>query len=155
MTNPSQPEAESVFKVITVVYLALLTGQLIFLGVVFLLHSQGFELMTENREIFLYVGMVVTLAAIAGSAVLFGSLQKVALTKTDESSRGIRYSTAHLVRLALIEGCNFVNLVFYLLTAEILFLVLFAFGIAAFILARPNRDSFVTDLQHSHIASIG
>ncbi|MBI3004401.1 MAG: hypothetical protein HYY49_03190 [Ignavibacteriales bacterium] len=154
MKNPPELEGASAFKVMTIVFGALLLGQIVFLSVILVLHSQNFEFITESTDIFAYAGTGGLLAGVGASSVLYRSLLKSAMSESDLHSRIARFNAAVLVRLAVIEGTNFLNLAFYLLTGNNLFLLLFAFGFTAFILARPGKDTYAGVLQHIHATPI-
>ena len=155
LTNPQLSNPETAFKVITIVFGALLVGQVIFLAVIFLIHSQGFEVNLQSLEVFQYVGVAATLIGVAVSNILYRTLLKAAFAELDSTVKIVRYNAATLARLALLEAANLINLVFYLITGYNLFLGTFALGIAAFILARPQRDTFLSDLQSSQTTPIG
>ena len=155
MTTPQPGNPETSFKVMTLVFGALLVGQVVFLSVIFFIHSQGFEVNVESVEVFQYIGIAATLLGISAGNVLYQNLRKAGSSESDLAFKSVRYNTATLVRLALLEATNLINLVFYLMSGDNLFLGTFTLGIAAFILARPQRDTFLSDLQLSQTTPIG
>lgn len=60
------------------------------------------------------------------------------------------YRQSFIIRASLIEGSNFIALIFYFfIERNYLYLVLFAIGIGAFLLIRPTVDRIVEDYQLS------
>lgn len=143
--NTSATSPDSPIKILLIVFAALLIGQCIFLGVILLVHAQGFQLVEEGVEIFQYVAVALTLTAIGVSTFLYRNMTNQAQVQSPSPDPIATYQTATIIRLAILEGGNMVNLVFYLLTGKEIFLVLFAVIIAAFVLARPASDNVASD----------
>jgi hypothetical protein len=143
--NTSVTTPDTSIKILLIVFAALLFGQCIFLGVILLIHAQGFQLVEEGVEIFEYVAVALTLTAIGVSTFLYRNMMNQSEAPSPSPDSIATYRTATIIRLAILEGGNMVNLVFYLLTGKEMFLGLFAVIIAAFFLARPASDKFASD----------
>lgn len=143
--NTTATTPDTSIKILLLVFAALLLGQCIFLGVIVHIHSQGFQLIEEGAEIFQYVAVALTLTAIGVSTFLHRNMMNQAKAPSSRPDSISTYRTATIIRLAILEGGNMVNLVFYLLTAKEIFLGLFAVLIAAFFLARPASDKITSD----------
>jgi hypothetical protein len=143
--NTSAATPDTSIKILLIVFAMLLLGQCIFLGVIVLIHSQGFQLIEEGAEIFQYVAVALTLTAIGVSTFLYRNMMNQAHALSPGPDPIATYRTATIIRLAILEGGNMVNLVFYLLTGKEIFLGLFAAIIAAFFLARPASDKIASD----------
>ncbi|MEK7669680.1 MAG: hypothetical protein AAB330_00415 [Bacteroidota bacterium] len=143
--NAPATTPDTSIKILLIVFAALLLGQCIFLGVILLIHSQGFQLIEEGAEIFQYVAVALTLTAIGVSTFLYRNMMNQAHALSPRPDPIATYRTATIIRLAILEGGNMVNLVFYLLTEKEIFLGLFAAIIAAFFLARPASDKIASD----------
>lgn len=143
--NTSATTPDTSIKILLIVFAALLLGQCIFLGVILLIHSQGFELVEEGADIFQYIAIALTLSAIGVSTFIYRKMMNQAQAQPPRPDPIATYRTATIIRFAILEGGNMVNLVFYLLTAKEIFLGLFAVIIAAFFLARPASDKITSD----------
>jgi len=143
--NTSATTPNTSIKILLLAFAAFLLGQCIFLGVIMLIHSQGFQLIEEGAEIFQYVAVALTLTAISASTFLYRNMMNQAKALSPRPDSMATYRTVTIIRLAILEGGNMVNLVFYLLTGKEIFLGLFAAIIAAFFLARPASDKIVSD----------
>ena len=143
--NTTATTPDTSIKILLLVFAALLLGQCIFLGVIVLIHSQGFQLIEEGAEIFQFVAVALTLTAIGVSTFLYKNMMNLTQARPPRPDPISTYRTATIIRLAILEGGNMVNLVFYLLTEKEIFLGLFAVIIAAFVLARPASDKIASD----------
>lgn len=143
--NTPASVADTSIKILLIVFAGLLLGQCIFLGVILFIHSQGFQLVEEGVEIFQYVAVALTLTAIGVSTFIYRNMMNQAQAQSPRPHPMVTYQTATIIRLAILEGGNMVNLAFYLLTAKEIFLGLFAVIIAAFSLARPASDKIASD----------
>ena len=143
--NTSATTPDTSIKILLIVFAALLLGQCIFLGVILLIHSQGFQLVEEGAKIFQYIAIALTLSAIGVSTFVYRNMMNQAQAQSRRPDPMGTYRTGTIIRLAILEGGNVVNLAFYLLTAKEIFLGLFAVIIAAFFLARPASDKIASD----------
>jgi len=143
--NTSATTPDTSIKILLIVFAALLLGQCFFLGVILLIHAQGFQFIEEGAGIFQYVAVALTLTAIGVSTILYRNMMNQSHALSPRPDPIATYRTATIIRLAILEGGNMVNLVFYLLTGKEIFLGLFAAIIAAFFLARPASDKIASD----------
>ncbi|MEK7748468.1 MAG: hypothetical protein AAB269_00260, partial [Bacteroidota bacterium] len=107
--NAPATTPDTSIKILLIVFAALLLGQCIFLGVILLIHSQGFQLIEEGAEIFQYVAVALTLTAIGVSTFLSRSMTNQAQAQSPRPDPIVTYRTATIIRLAILEGGNMVN----------------------------------------------
>jgi hypothetical protein len=112
----------------------MIATQLLFLCITILLHSQGFKTDQTLAEVFLVNSILVSLTAT--SAGYFISSRAAKSGSRAPSNNGIRsILLVMIVRLALLEGANLLNVIFYLLTGDYRFLLLFILVLGLSLLA--------------------
>jgi len=65
----------------------------------------------------------------------------------DFEEKLMHFRASSILRWALLEGVNLINLVFFFLSKNYFFLLMFAFGFLFFLFARPSEDSFTEDYK--------
>lgn len=135
-------------KRISIIYAALLGGQLLFLAVAYFL-GQNVEKSDELKSLSDTLQMVAPAIAIGGilaSSVLYRSLISKIDKNSDLGSKTASYLSASIVRYALLEGPSLFASVCFLLTGEIIFIGLSGIVILAFVFHRPTRDKISIEL---------
>lgn len=137
------------FTALTIVYFALLAGQILLGSVaVFLTQINSQELTDGSLEtVLLIVVSVFVLGGLSASHFLFkNKLQKIQdnenlLEKTGE------YRTGLILKYAMIEGPAFFSAISYLLTGNNLFLLIFGALVIFYLTQKPSRYKMINDLQ--------
>ena len=129
-------------QALRIIVAALSAGQLAFLAVVLVIQRsvappEGFDLTTLP-----FVAVIVLIGAVTASFQVGRSLVATAARRSDELAKWTAYQTAVIVRLAILEGASFLTIVFYLLSGEWLFLVLFVASFGAFLFQRPKDEEW-------------
>jgi hypothetical protein len=156
LNKPQQLEQAK--RILLIIFLALLAGQGIFLGVVSFLHSRGFQTYAAPGDVLLIVAALLTVAGPArlrpeefgasrsgGSAAgffLYVNRVQAISQYTDSNSRWRVYLSAVILRLAMLEAASTANIGFYLLTGDYTFLVFVTLLLVLFVVARPTSESF-------------
>ena len=130
------------FQALRIIVIALAGGQLAFLAVAVAVQRSVVPPESLDQTTLPVVAAVVLLSAIAASFQLSRILIGKASSQTDEASKWKSYQTATIVRMALPEGASFLNVAFYLVTGEWIFLTLFVGSFGAFLFQRPSEDEW-------------
>lgn len=140
---------------IGILYLALLSGQLmIFLLLFLFMQDNAAEQIAEEAYGSNSLTLIIPFFCVAtiGGAFLLYNKRKEAGRRLSGSieDKLMQYRVSFLIRAAMIEGANLVALLFYFfIERNIVYLFLFALGIGAFVLIRPTADRFAEDYQLS------
>ena len=127
-----------------IVHLALLAGQLIILFVFcFTVHKDA-PLMDDN---FLIPVILISALTFIGSEMIMNWLVKRIPQSLSLRDKLIKYQSAKIVSLAVLESGCFFALIFYLLSNNYLYLGIAIFFILFFALRRPNSDKIINHLQ--------
>lgn len=138
---------QSAFRNTSLIFYALLLGQLLFGAVVYYLLAT-----TPGREFGDAVDLLpplspyLVLAAVALPAHFLNRLRRnqgASLTGP-LGSKILHYRTTVLLRSAVLEAGNILILTFILLTFASSYWFAFAIGIGLFLLARPSREEFLS-----------
>ncbi|MDT3403453.1 hypothetical protein [Mucilaginibacter terrae] len=137
------------FKTLQIITLALPIGISLFLAVSFLINQLELVMLPNNEQnsVLNYIGLGLAAVSFLISNILF---QKQ-LSKIDTSAPIIKkfglYTSAYIVRFALLEGAGLFNVVVFLLTG-VLLNALIAAAIILFMLAsRPQRQKTIDHLK--------
>jgi hypothetical protein len=145
------------FQVFTIIYVAILVGQLIFAGVVFLLNDGVMESSRGIEGVFEITGIAILVGAFTASIFIFQNLINKAAKERDLDTKIDKARSAYIVRWALLEGAGLFLLVGLLLTGNTLFLMLFGIEIVMFLSARisGNRLRQQLKLSRSEMQELG
>lgn len=134
------------FQQLSILYLGLLAGQIIFAGVVYFLVSQR---MADGEPFDPGVFRVLVPLAILGGAgtAYFLHRQRQAQGAEIEgvSAKAEHYRASVILRSAMQEGVNLFAIIAALVTQDMTFLLYFAVGLLAFLYFRPSREELSRD----------
>ena len=135
------------FSKLSIVHIALISGQIIFAVVAYFLVSSG-AMQTDPSLVktFNIVVPVMIGASVLASIVLFKTLVEQAKTQADIKNKMKAYRSALILRFALLEAPAIVALVGYVLTGQILYLGAAAIMIAISLVQRPSAATAIKDL---------
>lgn len=140
---------KSFIQRITIIYLALIIGQLLFAGVSYTLVETNFLSFDFGSDVFV---MLVPAIAVSGAfASNFIYTKKINELTSLESLKDkvMGYQTACIIRFALLEGPALLGIVYYMQTGNLLFLIIAGALIVYFITLRPTKEKIETDLNFS------
>ncbi len=131
------------FRNLNILFLALLLGQLLFAGVAYFLNmdKDPAEAAMKNADFAILVPGAL-LAGFLGAYLLDKAQANKAPVKGTPEEKLTHYRTSLIIRLALMEGANFLAIIAYFLTQENIYLVYAALGIGAFVMFRPTISQF-------------
>src|ERR1700756_3053429 len=136
--NPNlNPQAT--VKVLPIIHLALLIGQVLFATVVYFITPQkGFSL--NGNDPFIFVGLALAAGGFIGGNIIYKqTLSKIAPDAT-LSQKVSAYQTAFIIRAALMESPSLFSIVAYMLGGNLFFLALTVLIVLYFITLRPTKD---------------
>lgn len=139
---------------LSILFYALLAGQLIFLGIAAVLKFVAdFPNIPELDEILLYLPIVVLAGGFMVGSKLYNSrlVQLREMNQLPDQLNG--YRGASILRWALAEGPIVLTIMSYLLTGKALLLGLAAGAIIAFITLRPGKEKLIRELALSSDAA--
>ena len=141
-------------KQLGILYFALIAGQLLVAVLLFMFAEDRSAQEADGAVGDSTISLVVAffcLMSIGMSFFLYNKRKEIGRKLTGTTSDKLtHYRSSFLVRAAMIEGANLVALIFYFfIERNMVFLVLFALGIAAFLIIRPTVDRIVEDYQLS------
>ena len=132
---------------LSIIYFALLTGQVAFGAVLYFVTSPGsLEVEPGLRTTLLIVVTAVALVSVAIMTVLYSARLESIRKQSDPAVKMRSYITLSIVRYAAYEAPTLVALAGYSITSSALFLGIAVLLLALFITIRPTSAKFSSDL---------
>lgn len=130
-----------------IIFIALLLGQLLFLGVtIYLTLGVTQPEDPKDGEIFLFILPIVLVFGMTAGA-LISKQRLIQLQKINELQPRLNgYQQVTIIRLALLEGPNLLAIVMFLITQNWILFGMAAMGILAFISLFPTRSRLLREL---------
>lgn len=144
-----QQQQPLTFKALQIVHIALCTGATLFLAVVLFLRSNmpGQQIVESNNDVLNYVALGFGVGMIVLSQILF----KTMFARIDLSSpigkKFPQYTSAFIVRAALVEGATILNVVTVMLSGSYLNLGMAVLLLLVLISMRPQKQRVVEELK--------
>jgi predicted membrane channel-forming protein YqfA (hemolysin III family) len=140
-------EIKNQLKVTNTIYIALLSGLVIFfIVVIILIQNKNLEVNTELDKIFTFLIPVFGLVMMFTSRMIYNQM----ISKYDSGSSLLQkigyYRTAKIISWAMIEGACFFALVATILTANYLYIAVFIFLIGYYLMIRPSGELLIKDM---------
>jgi hypothetical protein len=141
-------EIKNQLKVTNTIYIALLSGLIIFfIAVIILIQNKNLEVNSELDKILTFLIPVFGLVMMFISRMVYNQM----ISKYDPGSSLLQkigyYRTAKITSWAMIEGACFFALVATMFTSNYLYIAVFIFLIGYFILMRPSTESLIRDMH--------
>lgn len=133
------------FLTLTIVFVAMLIGQLVFLAVVYFVQGRMHP-QSGLSEVFEYSIPVLCIGLAGASYGVAGWLLQRAKSQTTLSDKLLAYRSVLLVRYALLEVPSLLSTVAYLLTANVLFMGISLAMVVLFVLNRPSAERAAIEL---------
>ena len=145
----SQDQSNKFLKTITILYLALLMGQLMFAVVAFSINGSTAVVIDTNDTI-IFIEVIMVTGCFIASNILFKKQLADAAQQSDVKSKLMRYQTALIIRCALLEGASLFSIVNYMTGGNLLYLIISGLIILYFLSFRPTKERIKEDLQLSY-----
>jgi hypothetical protein len=139
------------FRLMLIIYFALVAGQVMFgLVVAFLRLAGDFSMeLSEMKDIFLILSCVFAAGGYLGGRILFRKMMVSARDRASLAEKMANYRSAMIVRYALLEGATFFTIIACLITGDFLFLGFAGFLVLIFVTMPPTRNNAIRDLELS------
>jgi len=139
--------ADQLFRTLRIIFIALVLGQLLFLGVVLYLRGSGYEAESPEMVVsFRYVVLILGTVVIAASHFFYRLQLTRGRAESDLSARLGAYYTATIVRSAMHEGVTLLSLVAVLVTGEPFFIWCAVVVILLLLAMFPSRERAIAAL---------
>ena len=147
MSNkPNIAEHKTFFSTMNIIFLGLLSGQIIYFSIgLFLVQSGNMAGIEGVGTVFMFITPVVVFFSIFASKMIYSRL-----VNAFDKSRSIEeklnsYRTSSIVKLAIIEGANIFTISILIITSDYLYTAFFALLITFFWLNKPGEEKFRMD----------
>ncbi|MCU0411336.1 MAG: hypothetical protein MUF82_02225 [Bacteroidetes bacterium] len=138
--SPLTPEEAQ--RPLSLIFFAMLAAQVMTVGLMVFLVSQGAIQPIPSGNIFLAVGAVVALGAVSGAMAVTSVASRVRDQHLPPEEHLAKVRMLFIVRMAILEGSTIANAVFYLLYPEMIVLAFALLTFGAFIAFRPTVEAF-------------
>jgi hypothetical protein len=135
------------FLTLTIVFVAMLIGQLVFVGMVSLIQSSGVRTHNDLAEIFQYLVPLVCVVSVALSYGVSNWLLQRAKSQSTLGDKLLAYRGVLLTRYALLEAPSLFSTVAYLLTGYLFFVGISLAVAVLFVMSRPSAERAAADLS--------
>jgi hypothetical protein len=127
---------------------ALLVAQLIYLlAGLLIIKSNNFEGMTNLNTIFMFIVPVINASVILAAKFIYGK-SLLNLDSTQSLNYKLKlYQTNNIIKLALLEGANIINISAMIITGNYFFGAFFVIVFILFFLNKPTVEKFVMEYQ--------
>jgi hypothetical protein len=144
------PNQQTFVKIIAIIYAALLIGQVLF-GIVAFARTKGIGLNLKlgSDPFFYIVPFLIVAGMLFGNFLFMQQISKLA-DKNTLSEKLAGYQTALIIRFAIAEAPSLLGIVGYMLSGNVIYLILTTFNVLYFILIRPTKDKMAADLELTH-----
>jgi hypothetical protein len=134
-------------KIVAIIHAALLIGQVLF-GIVAVAEtkSTGFNLKLGSDPFFYIVPFLTVAGMLSGNFLFMQKISNMA-DKNSLNEKLAGYQTALIIRFAISEGPSLFGIVGYMLSGNVIYLILVGINMLYFILIRPTKDKMAEDLD--------
>ena len=143
-------DQQATFKQTQVLFYALLAGQLMICLVLLLISSKSHinpSLDMSFGDIKQLLMILLVPAAIMGSHYLYSNKSREGKQLKGFEEKLMHFRASSILRWALLEGVNLITLIFFFLTKNYFFLLIFGFGFLIFFFTRPTENGFTEDYK--------
>jgi len=141
------PNGQTFVRTIAIIHAALLIGQVLFGIVAFAeTSSTGFNLKLGSDPFFYIVPFLIVAGMLLGSFLFTEQISKLA-DKALLNEKLAGYQTALIIRFAIAEGPSLLGIVSYMLSGNVIYLILVGFNVLYFITIRPTNAKLAEELS--------
>lgn len=141
---------EEYVRNLSVIFWALLAGQVLFTAMIFLI-VQSYGALMDSLVDMINIFQGIVILFVIGSWIARRMVSKVRLQEIlkeeNLKKKIISYRANLILKYALMEAPVFVILIFYLMTADTLLLILSILLIVVFFMNKPDRGKIVNELR--------
>lgn len=134
-------------KLISIIHLALLGGQMVFGIVAFAQSTKMYFDIKNNGDPFIFIAPLLAIGGIVAGNLIFKQLLIALESKVSLSEKMMGYQTALIIRFALLEGPSLFGIVAYMISGNLFFLAITVMLMLYFLSLRPTKDKMENDLN--------
>lgn len=136
------------FKMVQIIFFALLSGQLVFLLIAVLLVQSG-EISTNDNLflILLIVDLMIVFPSLTVGPMFYRSFINKAKSGLSVEEKFNLYRQGIIIKLALVEAPTIFSIVDYLLTGSFIFLIIAVGVLVLFFFHKPTIEKFAEDFN--------
>jgi hypothetical protein len=142
-------DSNNYLKQIMILYIALLAGQVLFLGMILFLNYSGGIASNdqEMKEIFIYIVPITAMVCALGGHFYFKSRLEKIKQISNLSEKLNAYRPAFIVGCALLEGPFLFSVIAFMLTSSYIFPVIGFILLVIFLFLMPTKNKLVNDME--------
>jgi hypothetical protein len=133
-------------KSLQIIHLALLAGILIFTAYVAFKAKDALFFSYEDDKPFLFLAIIIAFAGNLASKYLYASLLKKISDNLDLMQKAIKFSTAHVFRMAMLEFPAFMCVFFTMQSNNSFYFVLVLILVLMMLSIFPTKNKFESDV---------
>jgi hypothetical protein len=134
-------------KNLSIIHLALIAGQIMFIAVVLVLKGQYEIILQPENDLFFFIVPGFAVMALLSSNMIFKKLLDKAKLLNQHSDKLNNYRAACIVRYALVEGPSLFAIICYYLTGNLFYIFISGFCILYLFTLRPTKEKVEMDLM--------
>lgn len=146
---PAQETTPAYFKAFTILFFALLLGQLLFALIAFVLVFTGsFSGVDKDTEkILVYMVPLLQISLLIAAHTIFKKRIESIKAGYSLPEKLAAYRALYILRFALIEGATLFAIIAYIITGLALIWVFIAIGIFSFLILKPSKEKLIKELK--------
>jgi len=133
-------------KSLQIIHIALLAAVLLFTAYVAFNAKDVLFFSYEDDKPFLFLAIIIAFAGNLASKLLYAKLLKQISDKTDLSEKAIKFSTAHIFRMAMLEFPAFMCVFFTMQSNNSFYFVLVGILVLMMLAIFPTKNNFEIDV---------
>ena len=139
------------FKMLSIMHIALIGGQLVFsVIVIFLILSGNIEpSLVENKTLFLIIAVLFTVGGVYLSNFIYKKQIELIKKQIDFKQKFTKFKTIYILRLIFLEAPSTVAIIFYFLTGSWEFLIFTVAIILISLNLKPNKEKISSEIELS------
>ena len=148
INNASSTNTKDNFKIIHIIYFAILAGLIVFAVMAYFIISQSVDQPNENLlNIFMFLIPAFVIVMIFLSRFMYNKISQQVNGASSLFEKIGKYRTAKIVSWALLEGAGLFSIVAFIITHSDFFLIVLFVIVGAFILSKPSIEEFLNDFK--------
>jgi hypothetical protein len=137
------------FKAFNILFIALMTGQILFAVIIFILtvFTNGKIMLQQEAQLFTYIVAALTFICIAINWSLFKKRIELIKQELELSKQLNDYRALYIMRFALAEAPTLFSIIIVFITGNRLIWLFVVIGIFSGISLRPSKERLIKELQ--------
>jgi len=140
-------EPKNFIKSLQIIHMVLLMGVLLFAAYVALTSKDQLFFSYQEGRAFLYLAILISFIGNLSSKYLFTKLLKQIPDKADLTEKSIKYSTAHVFRIAMLEFPALMCSIFAMYSNNSFYFILVGILTFMILVLFPTKDKFKNEVE--------